>query len=68
MAIVNAVIDERKTRPVKSSTKKETFFSNNTADLTIDLDSPANDIPERITEPLVGWLQRSGRDSRRLAG
>src|SRR5450432_125421 len=54
MAIVNAVIDERKTRPVKRSTKKETFFSNNTSALTIELDTRVNTIPERITEPLVG--------------
>ena len=54
MAIINAVIDERKTRPVKRSTKKETFFSNNTSALTIELDTRVNTIPERITEPLVG--------------
>lgn len=54
MAIVNPVIDERKTRPVKRSTKKETFFSNNASALTIELDTRANSIPERITEPLVG--------------
>jgi RNA polymerase primary sigma factor len=54
MAIVNPVIDERKTRPVKRSTKKENFFSNNTSALTIELDTRANSIPERITEPLVG--------------
>jgi RNA polymerase primary sigma factor len=53
MAIVNAVIDERKTRPVKRSTKKETFFSNNTTALTIELDTRVNTIPERNTEPLV---------------
>jgi RNA polymerase primary sigma factor len=56
MAIVNAVIDERKTRPVKSSTKKEAFFANSTSALTIELDTRTNDIPERITEPLVGTV------------
>ena len=55
MAIDNAVIDERKTRPTKNLIQKTTtFFSNSTADLAIDLKLPANDIPERITEPLVG--------------
>jgi RNA polymerase primary sigma factor len=56
MAIANAVIDERKTRPTKSSTQKTTtFFSTSTSDLTtLDLDAPVDDIPERITEPLVG--------------
>ena len=55
MAIVNAVIDERKTRPTKSSTKKTTtFFSASTSDLAVlDLDAAVDDIPERITEPLV---------------
>jgi RNA polymerase primary sigma factor len=53
MAIVNAVIDERKTRPVKRSTKKETFFSNNTTALTIELDTRVNTTPEHNTEPLV---------------
>jgi RNA polymerase primary sigma factor len=56
MAIANAVIDERKTRPTKSSTQKTTtFFSTSTSDLaTLDLDAAVDDIPERITEPLVG--------------
>lgn len=55
MAIANAVIDERKTRTVKSSTKKtSTFFPDSTSDLAIDLDAPVDDIPARITEPLVG--------------
>jgi RNA polymerase primary sigma factor len=55
MAIVNAVIDERKTRPAKSSPQKiTTFFSNSLSDLAVDLDTTVNDIPERITEPLAG--------------
>ena len=62
MAIVNAVIDERKTRPVKRSTKKETFFSNNTSALTIELDTRANNIPERITEPLDIRVAHLDRD------
>ncbi len=55
MAIVNAVIDERKTRPAKSLTKKTTtLFSNSTSDIAVDLNTLANDISERITEPLAG--------------
>lgn len=54
MAIMNAVIDERKTRPVKSSTKKDTFFANSAANLA--LSTSTNDIPEHITEPLVGMV------------
>ncbi|MBV9258872.1 MAG: sigma-70 family RNA polymerase sigma factor [Ktedonobacteraceae bacterium] len=54
MAIANAVIDERKTEPVNDLTEQTAFFSNNTSDLAVDLDTPVNDIPERITEPLVG--------------
>jgi RNA polymerase primary sigma factor len=57
MAIANAVIDERKTRPTKNSTQKTTtFFSSSTATSAVDLNILANDIPERITEPLVGTV------------
>jgi RNA polymerase primary sigma factor len=55
MAIANAVIDERKTRPTKSSTQKTTtLFSTSSADLaTLDLDAAIDDIHERNTQPLV---------------
>jgi RNA polymerase primary sigma factor len=56
MASINAVIDERKTRRVKSSMKKEAFFANSASVLTIELDTRTNDIPERITETLVGTI------------